>query len=67
MTEKKTEKKRYYLSEKVGQEVKIAFTDGKMLKGILIGITRYEFLLEVPNDETDTPIVVLKGAVKYIR
>lgn len=38
-----------------------------MLKGKLLGITRYEFLIEVPNDETDTPIVVLKGAVKYIR
>ncbi|WP_438833100.1 hypothetical protein [Streptococcus pluranimalium] len=66
MTEEKAEK-RYYLSEKIGQDVKIAFIDGKMLKGKLLGITRYEFLIEVPNDETDTPIVVLKGAVKYIR
>lgn len=67
MTEEKTEKKRYYLSEKIGQEVKIAFIDGKILKGKLLGITRYEFLIELPDDETDTPIVVLKGAVKYIR
>ncbi|MGX7776557.1 hypothetical protein ACVV62_05615 [Streptococcus pluranimalium] len=67
MTEEKTEKKRYYLSEKIGQEVKIAFIDGKILKGKLLGITRYEFLIELLDDETDTPVVVLKGAVKYIR
>ncbi|MEQ9811107.1 MULTISPECIES: hypothetical protein [Streptococcus] len=67
MTEEKTEKKRYYLSEKVGQEVKIAFIDGKMLKGKLLKITPYEFIVELPDDETDTPVVVLKGSVKYIR
>ena len=31
------------LSKKVGQEVKIAFIDGKMLKGKLLGITLMNF------------------------
>ena len=66
MGETKT-KNRYYLSEKVGHDFKIAFIDGKIIKGKLLAITRYEFVLELPEDETDTPVVVLKGAVKYIR
>lgn len=31
-----------------------------------MGITRYEFLIELPDDERVAPVVVLKGAVKYI-
>lgn len=49
------------LSKKVGQEVKIAFISGKMLKGKLLGITSYGSLIELPDDETDVPVVVLKG------
>lgn len=60
-------KKRYYLSEKIGHDVKIAFVDGKIIKGKLLAITRYEFVVALPDDETDTPIVCMKGAVKYIR
>ncbi|GEE07809.1 hypothetical protein ScOT1_19030 [Streptococcus canis] len=66
MEETKT-KNRYYLSEKIGHEVKIAFVDGKIIKGKLLAVTRYEFVVSLSDDETDTPVVCLKGAVKYIR
>lgn len=32
-----------------------------MLKGKLLGITSYESLIELPDDETDAPFVVLIG------
>lgn len=49
------------LSKKVGQVVIIAYIDGKMLKGKLLGITSYESLIELPDDETVAPVVVLIG------
>lgn len=67
---KKTEERRYYLLEKRGKEVEVAFIGSeKTIVGKLIYVTRYEYILEVTDKETgkvSEPIVVHKGAVKYI-
>ncbi|WP_413474009.1 hypothetical protein [Streptococcus parauberis] len=67
---KNTEERRYYLLEKRGKEVEVAFIGSeKVIVGKLIYVTRYEYILEVTNKETgkvSEPIVIHKGAVKYI-
>jgi len=67
---KNTEERRYYLLEKRGKEVEVAFIGSeKVIVGKLIYVTRYEYILEVTDKETgkvNEPIVIHKGAVKYI-
>lgn len=55
------------LSKKVGQVVKIAFIDGKMLKGKLLGITPYELLIDLLNDETVAPVVFKGDANIFVK
>jgi sRNA-binding regulator protein Hfq len=52
-----------YLAALKGKWIKIAFTDGKVLKGVLTGVDTYElFVKPVRGPE----VWIGKGAIKYL-
>ncbi len=51
-----------YLAALEDKPVKVAFLDGKMLKGILTGVDTYEIFVRVNGQE----IMIAKGSIKYI-
>lgn len=60
------QKQQYGYYAKEGEEIKVYFQDGKMLKGKLIKLLTYEIVLEIVRDEEPVEVTVFKGAVKYI-
>lgn len=57
------ENKRIYgYTNRVGEEIKVAFMDGKALTGKLLLAGKYEIFLDVDGKE----VSVFKHAIKYI-
>lgn len=57
------ENKRVYgYINKLDEEVKVAFKDGKAMKGKLLFSGKYEIYLEVDDRE----VTIFKSAIKYI-
>jgi sRNA-binding regulator protein Hfq len=52
-----------YLADLEGKQVTVALTDGKALKGELIGVDTYEVFIKQAND---LEIMINKGAIKYL-
>jgi len=57
------ENKRIYgYMNNLNEEVKVAFIDGKVIKGKLLFVGKYEIYLEVEDKE----VSIFKHAIKYI-
>jgi sRNA-binding regulator protein Hfq len=52
-----------YLAALENRWVKIAFLDGKTLKGVLVGVDTYEIFIKPAKGPE---VLISKGAVKYI-
>lgn len=66
MAEQQEAKRKYGYSHKVGEEISIYFLDGKVLRGKLLKVFKYEIIIEVERESKAVEITVFKGAVKYI-
>lgn len=61
-----TKKDVHSYSKKIGREVAVHFLDGKVLKGKLAAIFKYEIVLEIKKDKQTIEVTIFKSAVKYI-
>ncbi len=52
-----------YLAALKDKWVKIAFTDGKVIKGALVGVDIYEIFIKPAKGPV---VMVSKGAIKYL-
>ena len=50
-----------------GEDVILTFLDGSQIEGEMKGYSKYEFLIELENDEGEEEIIVFKGAVKTVK
>lgn len=51
-----------YIGRLIGKPVMLVFTDGKALKGTLLGFDTYNYFVR----QGDLEIMIFKGALKYL-
>jgi len=51
-----------YLSSLKNKQVTVVFTDGKTIKGKLVGVSTFEIFVK----QNDLEILVSKGSIKYL-